>query len=83
VALLQGASNCGLALIKERLEARKRGEKVEVPWTLAALRREWNRAKETVAPCWLLNQLLNFSIQVEPGQGDGRSLLEGELRGEQ
>jgi putative transposase len=56
VAPLQGASNWGLALIKERLEARKRGEKVEVPWTLAALRREWNRVKETVAPCWLLNQ---------------------------
>ena len=46
------AFNWGLALVKERLEARKRGEPGEVPWTLEALRREWNRAKETVAPWW-------------------------------
>lgn len=30
------AFNWGLALVKERLEARARGEDVEVPWTLAA-----------------------------------------------
>jgi putative transposase len=46
------AFNWGLPLVKERLEARKRGEDADVPWTLPALRREWNRAKETVAPWW-------------------------------
>jgi len=49
------AFNWGLALVKERLEARRRAEGVEVPWTLPALRREWNRAKETVAPWWREN----------------------------
>ncbi len=28
---------------------------VEVPWTLPALRREWNEAKHTVAPWWAQN----------------------------
>lgn len=46
------AFNWGLALVKERLEARARGENVQVPWTLRDLRREWNRLKETVAPWW-------------------------------
>ncbi len=49
------AFNWGLALVKERLEARARGEDVEVPWTLAALRREWNRQKHRVAPWWREN----------------------------
>lgn len=44
------AFNWGLALVRERLEARRRGEQVEVPWTLPGLRREWNRQKESVAP---------------------------------
>jgi putative transposase len=34
--------NWGWALVKERLDAGKRGEEVPVPWTLPALRREWN-----------------------------------------
>jgi putative transposase len=55
------AFNWGLALVKERLEARKRGEDVEVPWTLPALRREWNRAKETVAPWWRENSKEAYS----------------------
>ncbi len=46
------AYNWGLALVKARLDARARGEDVEVPYTLQALRREWNRAKETAAPWW-------------------------------
>ncbi|MCY0884317.1 MAG: helix-turn-helix domain-containing protein [Firmicutes bacterium] len=46
------AFNWGLALVKARLDAHARGEAVAVPWTLPALRREWNRAKETVAPWW-------------------------------
>ncbi len=41
--------------MKERLEARARGEDVEVPWTLPALRREWNRQKHVVAPWWREN----------------------------
>ena len=31
------------------------GLDVEVPWTLPALRREWNRAKDQVAPWWREN----------------------------
>ncbi|QBS36973.1 hypothetical protein E1B22_02870 [Thermaerobacter sp. FW80] len=34
----------GLALAKERRQARARGEGGEVPWTLPALRRAWNRS---------------------------------------
>jgi putative transposase len=55
------AFNWGLVLVKERLEARKRGEDVEVPWTLPALRREWNRAKETAAPWWRENSKEAYS----------------------
>jgi putative transposase len=55
------AFNWGLALVKERLEARRRGEDVEVPWTLPALRREWNRAKETAAPWWRENSKEAYS----------------------
>src|SRR2546425_3579506 len=46
------AYNWGLALVKARLDARARDDDVEVPYTLPALRREWNRAKETAAPWW-------------------------------
>jgi putative transposase len=67
------AYNWGLALVRDRLEARSRvraaalveqlpdaeveclARLVEVPWTLAALRREWNRAKGEVAPWWPQN----------------------------
>lgn len=31
------------------------GSSVEVPWSLPALRREWNRAKDVVAPWWAVN----------------------------
>ncbi len=46
------AYNWGLALVKARLDGRARGDEVEVPYTLPALRREWNRAKELAAPWW-------------------------------
>jgi putative transposase len=49
------AFNWGLELVKRRLDARTVGEQVQVPWTLAALRREWNRAKDQVAPWWADN----------------------------
>lgn len=44
-----------LSLVKDRRERRRAGEDVEVRWTLAALRREWNRAKDEVAPWWAEN----------------------------
>jgi putative transposase len=49
------AYNFGLALVKERLERRAAGQEVEVPWTLPALRREWNARKREVAPWWAEN----------------------------
>jgi putative transposase len=55
------AYNWGLALVKQRLDARARGEDVEVPWTLRGLRREWNQAKETVAPWWRENSKEAYS----------------------
>lgn len=55
------AFNWGLALVKERLEACARGEEVEVPWTLPALRREWNRQKHHVAPWWRENSKEAYS----------------------
>jgi len=55
------AFNWGLALVKERLEARARGEDVEVPWSLPALRREWNRQKHVVAPWWRENSKEAYS----------------------
>ncbi len=49
------AFNWGLALVKARLEARAHGEAVAVPWTMRALRDEWNRHKGDVAPWWREN----------------------------
>ena len=55
------AYNWGLHLVQERLEQRREGEDVEVPWTLPALRREWNRAKREVAPWWAENSKEAYS----------------------
>ena len=55
------AHNWGLELVKRRLDARAAGHDVEVPWTLAALRREWNRAKAEVAPWWAENSKEAYS----------------------
>jgi IS605 OrfB family transposase len=49
------AHNWGLELVKQRLGQRAAGQDVEVPWTLPALRREWNRAKHQAAPWWREN----------------------------
>jgi putative transposase len=49
------AFNWGLELVTTRLDQRRRGEDVAVPWTLPELRREWNRAKHDVAPWWTEN----------------------------
>jgi putative transposase len=56
------AYNWGLALVKQRLEARMAGgQDVQVPWTLPGLRREWNRAKDEVAPWWPENSKEAYS----------------------
>jgi putative transposase len=64
------ASHCGAArfvynwaldLVKERLDQRDVGLEVEVPWTLPALRRAWNRAKHDVAPWWTENSKEAYS----------------------
>jgi putative transposase len=47
--------NWGLELVTSRIEQRAAGEDVQVPWTLAELRREWNRVKDDVAPWWAEN----------------------------
>jgi putative transposase len=49
------AYNWGLELVTTRLYQQKKGEGVRVPWTLPELRREWNRAKDDVAPWWREN----------------------------
>jgi putative transposase len=49
------AFNWGLSLVKDRLERRAAGEDVQVPWSLFELRREWNQAKDEVAPWWSEN----------------------------
>jgi putative transposase len=49
------AYNWGLQLVQERLEQRTTDPSVLMPWTLADLRWEWNRAKHQVAPWWADN----------------------------
>jgi putative transposase len=49
------AYNWGLELVTSRLDQRAAGQDVQVPWTLAELRREWNRTKHEVAPWWAEN----------------------------
>jgi putative transposase len=55
------AYNWALQLVTTRLDQRKVGEDVEVPWTLPELRREWNRAKHQVAPWWAENSKEAYS----------------------
>ena len=55
------AFNWGLALVSSRLEARRRDCTADVPWSLAALRREWNSAKAEVAPWWRANSKEAYS----------------------
>jgi IS605 OrfB family transposase len=49
------AFNWALKLVKQRLDLRAAGLHMGVPWTLPALRREWNLAKDQVAPWWREN----------------------------
>jgi putative transposase len=46
------AYNWGLELVKTRLDQRQTDPSVVVPWHLFDLQREWNRAKDEVAPWW-------------------------------
>jgi putative transposase len=55
------AYNWGLELVKRRLDERAGGHDVQVPWTLPALRREWNRAKHQAAPWWANNSKETYS----------------------
>jgi putative transposase len=55
------AYNWGLALVKQRLDARQTDPSVQVPWSLPALRRDWNRAKQEVAPWWAENSKEAYS----------------------
>src|SRR6266545_6899889 len=55
------AYNWALRLVKRRLDERAAGLDVEVPWTLPALRLEWNRAKHQVAPWWRENSKEAYS----------------------
>jgi putative transposase len=57
----RAAYNWGLHVVRERLEQRKDDPTVQVPWTLADLRREWNRAKHQVAPWWSENSKEAYS----------------------
>jgi putative transposase len=55
------AYNWGLELVQARLQQRRAGEDVEAPWTLPALRREWNQTKHQVAPWWAENSKEAYS----------------------
>ena len=55
------AFNWGLALVSSRIEARRREGTADVPWSLAALRREWNRSKADIAPWWPKNSKEAYS----------------------
>jgi putative transposase len=55
------AYNWGLELVKGRLDERAAGQDVQIPRTLPALRREWNRAKQQAAPWWADNSKEAYS----------------------
>jgi IS605 OrfB family transposase len=55
------AYNWGLRLVEERLAQRRAGQELQVPWTLYDLRREWNQAKQQVAPWWRENSKEAYS----------------------
>jgi putative transposase len=55
------AYNWGLDFVEQRLDERRLDPSVQVPWTLPALRREWNRAKYQVAPWWAENSKEAYS----------------------
>jgi hypothetical protein len=48
-------------LVKQRLDERAAGLNAQVPWTLPALQREWNSAKQQAAPWWRENSKEAYS----------------------
>jgi putative transposase len=78
------AFNWGLELVKARLDARAAGEEADVPWSLAELRREWNRAKAEVAPWWAENSKEAYASGLEAlvrGLGNFSASRRGRRRG--
>jgi IS605 OrfB family transposase len=55
------AYNWGVDLVKRRLDERAAGLNAQVPWTLPALQREWNSAKQQAAPWWRENSKEAYS----------------------
>ena len=55
------AYNWGLTLVKARLDDRAEAADTKVPWTLPALRKEWNQVKRDVAPWWAENSKEAYS----------------------
>jgi putative transposase len=55
------AYNWGLGLVTTRLDQRQADPTIQVPWTLPELRREWNQAKDEVAPWWAENSKEAYS----------------------
>jgi putative transposase len=55
---VRGAAYCELL---DDAEVERLARTVEVPWTLAELRREWNQAKHERAPWWAANSKESYS----------------------
>ncbi|HXQ56057.1 MAG TPA: helix-turn-helix domain-containing protein, partial [Actinomycetes bacterium] len=55
------AYNWGLELVRARLHEHQIDPSIRVPWTLPELRREWNQAKQQVAPWWAENSKEAYS----------------------
>jgi putative transposase len=60
------AYNRGLDLVTTRLDQPQADPTIQVPWTLPELRREWNQAKDEVAPWWAENSKEAYSRSASP-----------------
>jgi putative transposase len=65
------AFNWGLALVKDRLDRKQRGEDVYVPWSYHALYTEWRKVRDEVAP-WRKD--VPYSAFLTGLEGLGRAL---------
>ena len=61
IAVPLATSSTGLSLVKQRIDARRENSDVDVPWSLPALRREWNRVKDQEADWWRENSKEAYS----------------------
>lgn len=84
------AYNWGLARVRACLDARECERRIlgaavsEAPWTLAALRRDWNEAKGQVAPWWAENSKEAYSSGLQAladGLGAWSESRNGKRRG--